>query len=77
MPRTFLLPSSNSTAPTRRPGKAGVKLTDWVQVAPTVSAADAQVEEPPPAMKSSPGAPLVRTATLLTAPAAVAVTVTV
>ena len=55
-----------------------MKLTDSTQVVagPTVKAADGQVDKPPPAVKSRPGAPIVSTSTVATVPVACAVTVT-
>jgi hypothetical protein len=53
-----------------------LKVTDSVHVLPEERWAVPQVDKPPPALKSSPEVPMVRTLTVDTEPAAVAVTVT-
>jgi hypothetical protein len=53
-----------------------VKVTDWTQVEPRLRLAEAQVDAPLPTVKSRFGAPMVRTSTVATVPAAEAVTVT-
>ena len=61
----------------RTPGADGLNATYSVQVCPrALNVAVPQVEAPAPWAKSIPAAPIVSTSTLLTAPVAVAVTVT-
>src|ERR1700677_2792685 len=79
VPRTSLPASRSTTAPRRRPGYAGVKVTDTWQVPLTESAAEAHgvVTVPLPRVNSRLLAPRVSTLTVLTVPAALEVTVTV
>src|ERR1035437_10733118 len=78
MPRTLLLLSKRTTAPLRRPGKAGVNVTDSVQAwgGEEVRIADKQVDELETPAKSRPDFPSVSTSTVATVPAVCAVTVT-
>ena len=77
MPRTVFTPLTvltSTTAPRRRPGSVGIKVTDWVHLPPTARLAEAQLDEPVATVKSPFAEPSVSTSTLLTVPATVAVT---